>query len=58
MKEAYALLRLKHEGVMKLINVFPIKNKLMVLFTEYLNGGELGQYIDKRKYPLSETDAK
>ena len=29
-----------------------------MIFTEYLKGGELQQYIDKRKSPLSEEEAK
>lgn len=45
MKEAYMLLKLEHKSILQLINAFHIK-KTLVLFTEYMKGGELEKYID------------
>jgi len=53
-KEAKSLQRLKHQNIIKLENVFPVKNQL-VMMIEYLEGGDLKHFLSKRDC-LSEAE--
>lgn len=48
MKEAHMLLKLKHQSILPLYNVFCVK-KTLVLFTQQMKGGELQKYLDERE---------
>lgn len=56
LKEAQYLINLDHQNIINLESVFLIKKEI-ILFTEYIQGGELKEYI-KNHNPFSEQEAK
>jgi len=56
-KEAQFLLTLDHENIVNIDTVFWIKKKIIV-FTEYIGGGELKDYILSQKVPCSEVQTR
>ena len=56
-REAEMLKSLSHKNIVKLINCFAIKSKEMVFIMEYLEGGELLEYVSKRE-KLTEEEAR
>lgn len=57
LKEAQYLLTIDHENIINLETVFLLK-KDIIIFTEYIPGGELKDYILGRQIPCTETEAK
>ena len=55
-REVYILKKIRHANVIRLLEVFE-SQKHMLIVTEYAGGGDLNQYIKKRKR-LSEEEAK
>ena len=56
-KEANNLQKLKHPNIIKIFNVFHYK-ELIIMFMEFVSGGELTNYILKKGGSLTEGDAK
>jgi serine/threonine protein kinase len=56
-KEARFLLNIDHENIINIDTVFLIKKEI-VIFTEYLPGGELKDYILGRLVPCTEYETK
>ena len=56
-REAEMLKSLSHKNIVKLINCFPMKTKEMVFIMEYLEGGELLEYVSKNE-KLNEDEAR
>ena len=55
--EAETLKKLQHPNIVKIKNTFALKNMQMVFIMEYLEGGELLDYVMKRER-LPEKEAK
>lgn len=56
-REAEMLKSLSHKNIVKLINCYPMKTQEMVFIMEYLEGGELLDYVSKND-KLSENEAR
>ena len=56
-KEAELLKSLNHNNIVKFINCYTLENMKVVFIMEYLEGGELLEYI-KEKEKLSEIEAR
>ncbi|CAI2383463.1 unnamed protein product [Moneuplotes crassus] len=56
-REAQLMLKLTHENIVNLETVFILKNQV-IIFMEYISGGELKKCIAKRGSPFSEEVAK
>lgn len=56
-REAEMLKSLSHKNIVKLMNCFPMKTQEMVFIMEYLEGGELFEYVSQRER-LSEEEAR
>ena len=55
--EAELLKNLKHRGIVEILSFFKLKDLRVVFFMEYLEGGELGDYL-KAKGSLSEDETR
>lgn len=55
-KEAELLKNLHHKGIVEIVNFFALKDLRVVFVMEYLEGGELGEYLTK-KGRLTEEEA-
>lgn len=57
LKEAQYLLTIDHENIINLETVFLLKKEI-IIFTEYVAGGELKDYILNRQIPCTESEVK
>ncbi|CAI2384149.1 unnamed protein product [Moneuplotes crassus] len=57
LKEARHLTNLKHKNIINLQTVFIYKREI-IMFTEYIAGGELKEYLFKKSKPFAEFEAK
>lgn len=57
LKEAKYLITLDHANIINLESVFLLK-KNIIIFMEYIEGGELKHYMINRKTPMSEIEAQ
>jgi len=56
-REAEILKSLNHKNIVKILNSFTLANMQVVFVMEYLEGGELLEYLDK-KGRFSEDEAR
>ncbi|CAI2364762.1 unnamed protein product [Moneuplotes crassus] len=56
LKEAQYLMTLDHENILKLETAFLVNQEIAII-TEYIPGGELGDFIEKQPAPLTEMQA-
>ena len=57
LKEAQYLLALDHQNIINLDTVFLLKKEI-IIFTKYIAGGELKEYILNRPIPCTEMELK
>ena len=56
-KEANMLKAMNHKNIVKILNCYSLKNDQVVFVMEYLEGGELFEYVSKKGH-LSEKEAQ
>ena len=56
-KEANMLKAMNHKNIVKILNCYSLKNDRVVFIMEYLQGGELLEYVNKKAY-LSEEESQ
>lgn len=57
LKEAKYLITLDHENIINLESVFLLKRNI-IIFMEYIEGGEMKHYMMNKKKPMTETEAQ
>lgn len=57
-REAEILKSLNHKNIVKILNSFTLSNMQVVFIMEYLEGGELLDYIVEKGGHLDEEEAK
>ena len=56
LKEAQYLMQLDHKNILKFESAFLIKQEIIIL-TEFVPGGELGEFLSEQPGPLNEDQA-